>query len=251
MSVANFIHPASLVAAASALLVPALVVTATEAKSAVPQGYRLVYQQNFKGESALQDFVFSDVKAWKLAADGGAGALELAQQSDYKPTVRSPFNIALVADQVFGDFVLEAEVTQTGREYGHRDMCLFFGFQDPAQFYYAHIATTPDPHAHNLFIVNKAPRVKFARETSNGVNWGLDVWHKVRLERTLADGAIKVFFDDMSKPILVGEEKTFGAGYVGFGSFDDTGKVRNVKVWARDAEKQPTNFFARPPAIAK
>ncbi len=177
--------------------------------------------------------------------------MELAQQSDYKPTVRSPFNIALVADQVFGDFVLEAEVTQTGREYGHRDMCLFFGFQDPARFYYAHIATTPDPHAHNLFIVNKAPRVKFARETSNGVNWGLNVWHKVRLERTLADGAIKVFFDDMSKPILVGEEKTFGAGYVGFGSFDDTGKVRNVKVWARDAEKQPTNFFARPPAIAK
>src|SRR6266513_3049230 len=104
---------------------------------------------------ALRDFVMSDPKAWKFSP---SNALELATQSDYKPLVRSPFNIALIADRVFEDFVLEADLMQTGREYGHRDMCLFFGFQTPTNFYYAHIATAADPHAHNIFIVNGQPR---------------------------------------------------------------------------------------------
>ena len=29
------------------------------------------------------------------------------------------------------DFVLEADLLQTGRQYGHRDLCLFFGFVSP------------------------------------------------------------------------------------------------------------------------
>lgn len=233
-----------------ALLATAFAAVAADAQPAVPKGYRLVYQQDFKDASALRDFAFSDANAWKHSPDEG-GALELAQQSKYKPTVRSPFNIALIADQRFGDFILEAEVTQTGREYGHRDMCFYFGFEDPARFYYAHLATAPDDHAHNLFIVNNAPRVKFAREVSSGVNWGLNIWHKVRIERALADGTIRVFFDDMTTPVLVGEEKTFGTGYVGFGSFDDTGKVRKVKIWSRNAEKEPAAFFDRAGATSR
>ena len=170
--------------------------------------------------------------------------MELATQSDYKPIVRSPFNIALIADRVFEDFVLEADLIQTGREYGHRDMCLFFGFQRPTNFYYAHIATAADEHAHNIFIVNGQPRTNIAKKTTKGVNWGLGVWHKVRLERKLADGSIRVFFDDMREPIMIAEDKTFGAGYVGFGSFDDTGMVDNIKISGNKVEKKKTEFFS-------
>jgi hypothetical protein len=113
-------------------------------------------------------------------------------------------------------------------------MCVYFGFQSPTQFYYAHIATTADDHAHNCFIVKDEPRAKFASETTTGVNWGLGVWHKVRLERKASDGTVRVWFDDMSKPIMTGEEKSFGAGAVGFGSFDDTGKVANIRIWAKE-----------------
>lgn len=221
-------------------------VLAADAPKEIPAGYKLVYQQDFGKVSALQDCVFSDAKAWKITSDNGRAGLELVKQSDYKPAVRSPFNVALIADRTFGDFILEAELIQTGKEYGHRDMCLFFGFQNPTNFYYAHIATTPDDHAHNLFIVKNEPRVKFGKEVSKGVNWGLNVWHKVRLERKASDGSIKVFFDDMTRPIMVGEEKTFGAGYVGFGSFDDTGKISNVRIWAPKVETAATPFFEHP-----
>src|SRR6185369_540882 len=169
--------------------------------------------------------------------------LDLVTQSKYKPVHRSPFNIALIADKVFTDFVLEANLMQTGKEYGHRDMCLFFGVQDPSHLYYAHIATAADDHAHNIFVVTNAPRIKIATETTKGVNWGLGVWHKVRLERNTATGTIKVFFDDLTRPIMVAEDKTFGAGHIGFGSFDDTGMVDNIRVWGPKDRRETIKGF--------
>ena len=197
----------------------------------IPAHYKLVYEQKFDNDAALKDFLMTDPGAWKRARTN-VTALELVRQSKYAPAVRSPINIALLGDKLLTDFVLEADLMQTGREYGHRDMCLFFGFQSPTNFYYAHIATAADDHAHNVFIVNGAPRTKIAKETTKGVNWGLGVWHHVRLERRSADGAILVYFDDMTKPIMMAEDKTFTSGYVGFGSFDDTGMVDNVRIWA-------------------
>ncbi|PYM15782.1 MAG: hypothetical protein DME18_03320 [Verrucomicrobia bacterium] len=218
-----------------------------KSKTPLPAGYKLLYEQSFDDESALSQFVMTDPAAWKWATEKG-GALELVQQSQYTPAVRSPFNIALIADRVFGDFILEADLIQTGKEYGHRDMCLFFGFQNPTNFYYAHIATAADEHAHNIFIVKNQPRTRIAKETTHGVNWGLNAWHKVRLERNTFAGTIKVYFDDLSKPIMVASDKTFGPGCVGFGSFDDTGKVDNIRIWGPSAETKKTDFFPRPRA---
>jgi hypothetical protein len=219
---------------------------AADKPAGTPESYKLVYEQTFEDDASVKDFVMTDTAAWKRSTNDRTSGLELVQQSKYEPAVRSPFNIALIADKVFGDFVLEADLIQTGKEYGHRDMCLFFGFQNPTNFYYAHIATAADDHAHNVFIVKNAPRTKIAKETTKGVNWGLNVWHKVRLERRLSDGAIKVYFDDMTKPIMVAEDKNFGPGYVGFGSFDDTGKVDNIRIWGPSVEAKPTAFFSKP-----
>ncbi len=215
--------------------------------AAIPTGYQLVYEQHFDSADALKGFAMTDPAAWKFATDGGTFALELFGESKYVPAFRSPFNIALIADRVFGDFVLEADLLQTGKEYGHRDMCLFFGVQDPSHFYYTHLATQGDDHAHNVFLVNGAPRVKFAKQTTSGVNWGSEAWHHIRLERKVGDGSVRVFFDDMKTPIMLAEDKTFGAGYVGFGSFDDTGKVDNIRIWSPTApETKPTTFYKRP-----
>jgi len=209
----------------------------------VPAGYKLVYEQRFVTPDSVADFRFTDPAAWRFAKTNDTTALELVKQSQYKPIVRSPVNVALIADKVFGDFVLEADLIQTGKEYGHRDMCLFFGFQSPTNFYYTHIATAADPNAHNVFIVNNAPRKNFAKETTQGVNWGLGVWHKVRLERNVAVGTIKVYFDDLTKPIMIAEDKTFGAGQIGFGSFDDTGMVDNIRIWSPSVETKQAGFF--------
>jgi hypothetical protein len=204
----------------------------------LPAGYKLLYEQKFDSESSLKQFQMTDPNAWKWVTteDGHGGSMELFQQSNYKPIVRSPVNIALIADKVFTDFIVEVEMIQTGKEYGHRDMCIFYGFQSPTNFYYTHIATAADPHAHNCFIVDGAPRENFAKEITKGVNWGLNIWHKLRIERTVKDGTIKVYFDDMSKPIMLAQNDKFKWGAIGFGSFDDTGRIDNIKIWGPSVE---------------
>jgi hypothetical protein len=210
-----------------------------------PAGQKLLYKQNFDAMESLSAFQMTDPKAWQYVFVGGehGGTMELKQQSKYAPAVRSPVNIALIKGKVFTDFILEGDFIQTGKEYGHRDMCIFYGFQSPTNFYYTHIATKADPNAHNTFIVNGAPRKNFAKQTTEGVNWGLDVWHKVRIERTTSDGQIRVFFDDMTKPIMVAEDKTFLWGGIGFGSFDDTGRVDNIRIWGPSVESRELPAF--------
>jgi hypothetical protein len=213
----------------------------------IPAEYKLLYSQDFAKPEAIKDFQLSDPSAWEIKAGDGKAALELTRQSNYKPAVRSPFNIALLADKVWGDVIFEADCQQTGKEYGHRDMVFVYGYQDASHFYYTHIATAADDHAHNCFIVNAAPRVKFATEVTKGVDWGLGVWHHVRIARKASDGAVRVYFDDMEKPIMTGTEKTFGAGAIGFGSFDDTGKVANIKVWSVRVEEKKLAPFTKTP----
>lgn len=209
----------------------------------VPKGYKLVYHQNFDKADAAKGFQFSDPKAWKHSDEGKkTGALELHGKSKYKTKVRSPFNIALIDGVSVGSFVLEADMRQTGREYGHRDMCVFFNFTDPAKFYYIHIASTPDPHAHNVFLVNDAARKAIADIPKQGIKWGSD-WHKVRVERIADAGDIKLYFD--GKLIHHTKDKHFNAGMIGFGSFDDTGKVDNIRLWAPNMEKTDKKMFGK------
>ena len=211
----------------------------------VPDDYQLLFREDFEGKGALKHFEMTDPSAWKLAKIDGNRSLELFGASDYEPRVRSPRNIAMISDQAFGSFVMEADVMQTGREYGHRDMCIFFGMKDASNFYYTHLATVPDPHAHNIFLVNDEPRVAIATNVSAGVDWGkTNRWHKVKLERSVEEGTIKVYFDDMRTPIMEATDIHFGVGYIGFGSFDDTGRVDNIKIWGPNKNNWGEGFFA-------
>ena len=125
-----------------------------------------------------------------------------------------------------------SQLLQTGREYGHRDLCLFYGFVDAAHYAYVHLATTPDANAHNVFLVDGADRRPLASIPAEGVDWGTDEWHRVRVER--AGTQVRVFFDRAPDPLFVVEDPTSGVGRVGVGSFDDTGRFAELVVWAAE-----------------
>lgn len=199
------------------------------------------YEQDFEKKDVLKKFRFTQPDKWILSKGNKGMALEFTGISDYQPPFRSPHTIGLISDKQFGSFIMEADLLQTGKEYGHRDMCIIFGFQDPSHFYYSHIATKMDDNAHQIMLVNNAPRTKISSFTTQGVEWGDKVWHKVKVERNIETGSIKVFYDGT----LVEEanDKTFGAGYIGFGSFDDSGKIDNVKIWSQDAKKGKLEVF--------
>jgi len=196
-------------------------------------GLPLVYEDDFSG--GRDRWVATDDGAWKIKEDEGNPVLALVRSSNYEPPVRSPLSIARIKELEVRDFVLEARMKQTGKEYGHRDLCIFFGYNDPSHFYYVHIATKADDHANSIFLVNGAPRVSIAKERTSGTDWGTG-WHDVRVERRVDSGSIRVFFDDMETPIMVAEDTTFVSGGLGFGSFDDVGVFDDVRIWGEKAE---------------
>ena len=202
------------------------------AQSTIPEEYKLIYSNDFERPQDLANFEMTDPDAWRIGALSSS-TLELHQQSEYILPVRSPFNIALISQLELGSFILEVDVAQSGRDYGHRDLCFFFGFKDPSNFYYVHIASKADDHANNIFIVNDEPRTKIASNTTSGSDWGSrNSWHKVRIERKIEKGLILVYFDNMDQPAMTANDIHFLNGKIGFGSFDDTGHFDNVKVWA-------------------
>lgn len=173
-----------------------------------------------------------DPNAWKMTKLGDNFVFEQFQQSKVKNPVRSPFNRCLIKDVVVENFVLDLKFQSTKKDYGHRDLCLFFGFQDPSHHYYVHFGKKTDDHANQIFIVNDKPRSKISTKTTGGTDWD-DEWHHARIKRDTKSGTIEIYFDDMQTPVMTATDRTFTWGQVGIGSFDDTGRFDDVYLFGR------------------
>ena len=176
---------------------------------------------------------------WKIVDQGGKrkNVLRVTGKSKYEPPHRSPHSIALLKDIQVGDFELTARVQNTNVTAGaHRDLCIFWGYQDPSHFYYVHFGAKADPHACQIFIVNDAPRKMITVKQAKGTPW-TDGWHQVKMVRRVPEGTMEVYFDDMKKPVMTARDKTFGAGLVGVGTFDDHGNFDDVVLRGERTEK--------------
>ena len=201
------------------------------AEPAAPEGYTLAYGDVF-GNDSMERFDFTDPKAWGMEEGDGNVFLALKRPSKYAPPVRSPLNIAWIKDFKAGDFVLDVKAKQTGKEYNHRDLCIFFGGQSEQRFYYVHLASVADANANSTFLVNDAPRTGIAEKRTDGTKW-TDAFHNIRIKRDAQAGYIEVYFDDMETPHMSATDKTFGKGRLGIGSFDDMNDFDDIKIYGR------------------
>ena len=183
-------------------------------------------------DEGIDNWEPTDPKAWKLEKKDSRTFYSLHAKSNYKTKVRSPFNISLLKGSEVGDFVLDVDLRSTIKVYGHQDLCLFFGHQDPEHYYYVHLGRKADAHANSIFLVNNAPRVSIAKTRTEGTDWSRG-WHRARIRREAASGKIEVFFDDMQEPVMTTIDKTFTHGRVGIGSFDDTGDFDAIRLWGK------------------
>jgi len=201
--------------------------TATHAAETLP----LLYEDDF--ENGIERWQPSDTDAiaqpsWEVvelknAAGKLTKAFRTTGKSDYEPPFRSPPNFALLKDLTVGNFELTAKVQSTNVDAGpHRDMCIFWGYQDPSHYYYVHFGAESDPNACQIFIVNNAARTPITTKKAEGTPWTTG-WHEVRVVRDVDDGTIEVYFDDMDEPLMAAKDKTFAWGQVGLGTFDDNG----------------------------
>jgi hypothetical protein len=174
------------------------------------------------GESSLAAFDCTDAAAFRGTADG----LELFAAAKHAPPHRSPLGLAILREHEFGDCEITVEVLSTKSEYPHRDLVVVFGWRDTAHFAYAHLASAADASAHHVMLVDGADRRPVTIHRSRGVAWG-NRWHEVRLVRR--GTRVTVFFD--GDEALVAEVPAW-RGRIGLGSFDDTGRFRDLRVTA-------------------
>ncbi|MDP8242764.1 MAG: hypothetical protein P9L94_01700 [Candidatus Hinthialibacter antarcticus] len=197
-----------------------------------------IYTEDFEDGNA-DGWEFTDSSAWRVEDDSGSKVLCQFKMSEYEPPVRSPHNIAWIKDLYVSDCVIDVRLKSTGRNYGHRDMCVFFNEQDSSHFYYVHMAPAPptDPNANKIMIVNGEPRKNICTKTNPGLQWKDDTYHHIRVVRDTESGSIKVYFDDMENTVLEAKDDTLKAGRIGFGNFDDTGCIDNISIKGVKVEK--------------
>ena len=221
-------HSSLLLTALLSLSLPAFAddVKAPLAIDALP----LIFHEDF--EEGRERWEVTDEASWTWRKVEGHAVFGINRRNgDYKPPHRSPVHIALLKDIEVADFILTFRVRSTKDTGAHRDCCVFFNYQDPSNFYYAHIGAKPDPNSGQILIVNDAPRTAIT-ENKKKTPW-TDGWHQVKVVRDSSKGTIEIFFDDMKTPHMSANDKTFGKGRIGIGSFDDLNDFDDIRIYAK------------------
>jgi len=188
----------------------------------------IVFQEDFEHGAARWEP--KDPAQWQIKkTDKGQVYSQFKKETTYKPPHRTPTNVAIEKTVAFSDMELTGRVRSTHPDYGHRDAVVVFGYQDADHFYYVHLGKKADDHANQIFIVNGADRTKISITSTAGTDW-TDNWHTVKVVRKPSDGAIEIYFDDMQKPVMTANDKTFAYGRIGVGTFDDTADWDDITV---------------------
>lgn len=175
-------------------------------------------------------WMFGDPSAWTWSKEGGTPVLTLHRQQEFKPKVRSPFNLAWYTAAEWTSFTLTVEARLTKFDAGNNDLCIAFGRQDDTRFYYAHLGEKADGVHHQLHLVDRADRRAITATRTEGTPWKPGSWHRIKVTHDARTGKIAVYFDDMAKPVLTAEDRTLTHGWIGIGSFDDLGQFRKLEI---------------------
>jgi hypothetical protein len=198
----------------------------------LPLGYILQYSQDFSEKKSITDFNFSNPDSWKIVKQNNNSCLEFSEKSNYTAPAEGPNIIGLISEQMYSDFILEADIMHTSEENDRAYTCIIFGLKDSSHYYYIQLAFKADTNTNNIFLVTDTIRTKTAVKTADGLNRVKNKWYKVRVVRDILEKTTKVYISNMSDPVIVAKDRTLIMGYIGFGSIDTPGKIDNIKIWA-------------------
>jgi hypothetical protein len=201
---------------------------------AEPAPGKINFHDNFSsGKPDSWQFPFPE--DWVVKEEGWLHYLHMLRSRE--PLVpRRPQQFALVKGIAVGSFTLETRVRREGSS-----MLIVFNYIDTLHFYYTHLSADPGAKVavHNgIFVVDGAPRRRIAGMEAAPALPDKN-WHKVRVQRDVSSGSIRVFVDDQPQPRFSVVDNTFKCGQIGFGSFDETGDYTDVRLSSNDAGCHP------------
>jgi hypothetical protein len=218
-------------------------VSVTVSPQSIPDGYILVYQQNFSSVAALKDFIFSSPGSWKISTFKDNRFLECNNLSRYTPVFPSPAIIAIINHHILGEFILEADLMIPGTDQEEKDLCILFSVKDSLRYYYIQMASLANDSTYGIFLVKNAPRRRVSDWQTEGITWGNQKWHRVRVVRNIVNRSVSVYFDDMIHPVMTSRDPELVMGYLGFGTFNSQCCIDNIKIWAPTSIPEEAGFF--------
>ncbi len=163
----------------------------------------------------------------------------LAQPGVARPGPRRPFEYAVLKKgPAFGSVQIDASVRlDTPVSESNRDVIIVFGYRSDIEFYYVHLSSDNTIYPHNgIFVVNNADRLRLDHQWDAARSVGAvpavkdTAWHHIRVRHCSGTGEIAVYVDGSPYPLMTAVDKTFSSGRVGFGSFDNIGRLRDLRV---------------------
>jgi hypothetical protein len=165
------------------------------------------------------------------------GQVVMTERGTAPPGPRRPFEYAVVTKgPELGSLSYRAEVRiDEPVTRNDRDVILIWNYQSPTRFYYAHLSQDNTIYPHNgIFVVDDADRRRIDDQWTGtvGATPAIDDtdWHDVRLDYDAGTGEIAVYVDSAGEPLMTATDTTYAGGRVGFGSFDNYGRAKHVKV---------------------
>jgi hypothetical protein len=171
-----------------------------------------------------------------VAADWKASSELLELVVKHEPgKPRRPKQFALLEEGPYSSFTLEVDVKRNGKS-----LILVFAHQDDDHFNYAHISVD-DPakqNVHNgVFHVFGGDRVRISPlEGGPGLLPTTD-WTHVKLVWDGKTGEVVCYANGKTSGALRAVDLSLKHGRVGFGSFNETGSFRNLKITGKLAAK--------------
>ena len=161
----------------------------------------------------------------------------LSKTGPARPGPRRPNEYATVTKgPSFGNVTVDAQVRlDTPVSQKDRDVVIVFGHQSDTKFYYVHLSSDNKIYPHNgIFLVDNADRLRIDDQWNGSVGAPPAItdmkWHKVRVTHCVDTGSIAVFVDGQSQPLMTATNSVLKSGRVGFGSFDNIGRISDLRI---------------------
>jgi hypothetical protein len=165
---------------------------------------------------------------WKVEHVDGDEVLRLVEHRGPLPGPRRPIQFVLRDLGKYGRLTFEGDVKPLGGS-----LLLVFAYRDEAHFDYAHLSVDPaskEPVHNGIFHVYGGERVRISSDQGPAAFSSSGRWYHVKLVHDAVNGTVGVTVDGAAVPALDAVDRSLGAGKCGFGSFDETGEFKNVKI---------------------
>ena len=177
---------------------------------------------------------------WQFPGDQ---IIQTSAGTDPGDGIRRPFEYAVLTQgPELGSFDLGAQVRiDEPASVNNRDVIVVFGWKSDTEYYYAHLSKDNTIYPHNgIFKVDGKDRERIDDQWDGKVGAPPAItdeeWHDVRVVRCADSGDIAVYLDGLDTPLLTANDTTFETGRVGFGSFDNYGRLRDLTVTTSPAD---------------